>query len=64
MPATITNVNLPLEIDTSEPVDLHAHLRAIILAHPDFCAFQVRVNAVFNAWRDAHEQTLRRTTLT
>ena len=42
----------------SDPIVETQHVKTTILTHPEFNAYQQRVDAVFAAWRAAHETTL------
>ena len=43
----------------SDPLVETQHVKTTILTHPEFNAYQQQVNAVFQAWREAHEPLLR-----
>ena len=42
----------------SDPLVETQHVKTTILTHPEFNAYQQQVSAVFQAWREAHEQRL------
>ena len=42
----------------SDPLVETQHVKATILTHPEFNAYQQQVSAVFQAWREAHKQRL------
>ena len=42
----------------SDPLVETQHVKTTILTHPEFNAYQQQVSAVFQAWREAHEQHL------
>ena len=42
----------------SDPLVETQHVKTTILMHPEFNAYQQRVNAVFQAWRETHEPFL------
>ena len=43
----------------SDPLVETQHVKTTILTHPEFNAYQQQVSAVFQGWREAHEQRLR-----
>ena len=42
----------------SDPLVETQHVKTTILTHPEFNAYKQQVSAVFQAWREAHEQRL------
>ena len=42
----------------SDPLVETQHVKTTILTHPEFNAYQEQINAVFEAWREAHEPLL------
>ena len=42
----------------SDPLVETQHVKTTILTHPEFNAYQQQVSAVFQTWREAHEQRL------